>query len=673
MAVEPSPAVKRYGTDAPPGETRRIAAGPLAAVLEDGNLRTITLGGREAIRAISFICRDRNWATYAPALSDLSVEETGDAFRIAYRAECADAAQRLAYRVRIEGRADGTLAFEAEGEALTDWETNRTGFVVLHGVEGIAGAPVTVVHTDGSVEESRFPALISPGQPFFDIRALTHEVAPGLRVTCTMEGDAYEMEDQRNWTDASFKTYIRPLAKPRPYTIAAGERFAQSVRLSAEGPMPAAAVEGGPVTVSLGDAVDRPVPAIGLAVDPAWTEAALALAGDLAAAQPAFLACRFDPGEGHDSATMAGFARLADALGGPDLWLEAVVPCRDAGGEWTDDPAVMARDLDTIAEAAAAGGARFATVVPCPSAYLKSWQPDGAWPAVPPLERLYAETRARFPAAAVGGGMHSYFTELNRKPPPAGAIDFITHSTSAIVHAADDASVMETLEALPSITESARALAPGKGYRIGPSAIAMRFNPYGAGLIDNPDQGRTAMTAEDPRQRGLFNAAWTAGYVARAAAGGADAVTLSAPTGPFGIVHTPGARPVPWWDDAGDGARFYPVFHVVADAARAAAAPLVAATSDAPDRVLAIAWRDGAGTTVWLANLTPEPVEVRLDGGSGGDVTGGGAAARLAVIDEAGFTTLAADRDGLEAVETAAPAGPLTLGTHAVARLRTGR
>ena len=31
------------------------------------------------------------------------------------------------------------------------------------------------------------------------------------------------MEDQRNWSDASFKTYSRPLALPFPYPVAAGE------------------------------------------------------------------------------------------------------------------------------------------------------------------------------------------------------------------------------------------------------------------------------------------------------------------------------------------------------------------------------------------------------------------------------------------------------------------
>ena len=47
-----------------------------------------------------------------------------------------------------------------------------------------------------------------------------------------MEGDTYEMEDQRNWTDASYKTYVRPLARPWPYTLDAGARLDQAVTLT---------------------------------------------------------------------------------------------------------------------------------------------------------------------------------------------------------------------------------------------------------------------------------------------------------------------------------------------------------------------------------------------------------------------------------------------------------
>ena len=57
---------------------------------------------------------------------------------------CRDAQQAFAYTARIEGDAAGNLSFAAEGEALSDFLTNRTGFVVLHPLEGVSGAPVEV-------------------------------------------------------------------------------------------------------------------------------------------------------------------------------------------------------------------------------------------------------------------------------------------------------------------------------------------------------------------------------------------------------------------------------------------------------------------------------------------------------------------------------------------------
>src|SRR5271165_7268089 len=110
-----------------------------------------------------------------------------------------------------------------------------------------------VSHVDGRESDTRFPRVISPSQPVFDIRALSHEVASGLWATCRMEGDAFEMEDQRNWTDASYKTYVRPLALPWGYTLVNGSRHEQSVRLSFAGAFqPSRARPAEPATVRLG-------------------------------------------------------------------------------------------------------------------------------------------------------------------------------------------------------------------------------------------------------------------------------------------------------------------------------------------------------------------------------------------------------------------------------------
>ena len=75
--------------------------------------------------------------------------------------------------------------------------------------------------------------------------------------------------------------------------------------------------------------------------------------------------------------------------------------------------------------------------------------PGSTRPPAPPLADLYEAARSAFPGVKLGGGMFTFFTELNRKRPPAELLDFVHNVTCPNVHAADDRSVMETHEALP--------------------------------------------------------------------------------------------------------------------------------------------------------------------------------------------------------------------------------
>jgi hypothetical protein len=70
-------------------------------------------------------------------------------------------------------------------------------------------------------------------------------------VALRFAGDVFEMEDQRNWTDASFKTYGRPLARAFPYRIGPGERVRQSVTIEARTSSGPIRSETGPVRIAL--------------------------------------------------------------------------------------------------------------------------------------------------------------------------------------------------------------------------------------------------------------------------------------------------------------------------------------------------------------------------------------------------------------------------------------
>jgi hypothetical protein len=646
-----SKAVALFGTEEPVAPVRTLRAGPLTAELKAGNLRHIRYEGIEALRAVAFLVRDRNWATYAPTLENLKVGQGGSDFLVSYDAVCSDQAQRLRYSARITARSDGSLRFEASGAAETDFVTNRAGFVVLHPLEGVAGRPVRVTHTDGKWEEAEFPRLISPGQPFFDIRALAHEVLPGVLATCTMQGDAYEMEDHRNWTDASYKTYIRPLSKPRPFTLRAGERFAQSVELTFEGSAGRASrATSDEIVVRLGGPAGA-MPRIGLFIPPDETDGCLEAADLLAPVAPQFLVGHLDLRDRRTADALHRVQTLAEALGA-SVTLEIVLAGARRPGE----------ELAEAASVAGAAGLRPEAVIASPHEYLKSWQPNETWPDVPPLEEIYGAAREAFPDSRIGGGMLAYFTELNRKRPPIAHCDFITHTTCPIVHDADDRSVMESLEALPWIAESVRAMSGGRPYRIGPSTIGMRLNPYGAGPVDNPDNRRLAMAWNDPRQRGLFGAAWNLGYAARIAEAGVEALALSAPVGAFGIAYRQTGFPQPWFEAKGQGV--FPVYHVVRGLAQAAGAPHLETRSSRPGAVQALAWRHGERTTLWLANLTGEPQAVTIGGLRA-------SSARLARLDLDRFVAAAAGPDGLATASAESPAERQELGPYAVLRLES--
>ena len=116
-----------------------------------------------------------------------------------------------------------------------------------------------------------------------------------------------------------------------------------------------------------------------------------------------------------------------------------------------------------------------------------------------------------------------------------GEGDYITHGNSAIVHAADDVSVLQTLEGLSAILRSARAIGGSRPYRLGLVSIAMRSNPYGTGLQPNPRHEVRTMTDTDPRQATEFAATYAIAATALAAAVDAEAICLAAPGGPFSL------------------------------------------------------------------------------------------------------------------------------------------
>lgn len=585
-------AVLLTGTSVLESQTRILRAGDLEATLDAGGLRWVRWSGIEILRGLLFLVRTPGWGTASPVIEGLTVEETGEVFSVRYVAHYGPGPGALRVRITLTGEATGRLRAEALIEPQAPFETNRIGFVILHPLDGVAGRRVTVDHASGSTRDLVIPARISPGQPLMDIAAIRHRPVAGLEIETRFDGDVFEMEDHRNWSDASFKTYSRPIGLPYPYLLSPEAPASQSVTISVSGLSEEHDVRS---AVEIPPSGGKVVPDYALPLDRLEdVTAALAWPQAIANLSPRWLLLRHDATREAPDADFAPLARLL-ARTGARLEVQAIL----AGSSEADADAEI-EALATRFRSASVAADRIGAFAKIDE---QSFQPGEARPPHPAEDAIAASLRRHFPVARHIGGTPAFFTEFNRKRPDPALWHGLSFATTPVVHAADDASVIETLEALPHILASATALAGGLPLSVGPTGIGARINPYGPAPTVNPPEERQGMAARDPRQRGLFAAAWIVGYLARIAPFAPERFAFGAPTGPFGLISTRQDHARPFWDERPDGEP-YPLFQVAKILAAAAGAELLEA--DTRDGIARLAWRRDGRRFHLAANLTSE-------------------------------------------------------------------
>ena len=552
-----------------------LRAGPLEMFFDPewASVRRIRLGRAEVLRGIYAPVRDEHWGTVPPAVSNLKVEKRDDSFRLSFDAECKRGDIDFAWHGAVSGEADGTVRFTFKGTARSTFLRQRIGLCVLHSIRECVGRPCTVEHTDGSVENGRFPRFISPHQPFRDIRAIRHEVAPGLQAEVRCEGDTFEMEDQRNWTDGSFKTYCTPLDLPRPVEVAAGTAIEQSVALTLKGRVPAAPKREGPVTLTMGERPTGQLPRIGLAVASHGQALGLRELARLKALGLSHLRVDLRPSEPGWNKALSRATREAGELGAA---LEVALFLSDAAEE----------ELRFVGE-------ELRRLQPKVAAWLLFAAAGAPKPFTLARRSLATDDRAtRF-----GGGSAANFTELNRNRPDIADIDLACYAMNPQVHTFDDASMVETLEGQEWTVRTAREFL---------GALPVAVTPVTLRQKRRPPEGGTPNA--DPRQASLFCAAWMLGSLTALAEAGLYSVTYYETTGCLGVMADDGAAPP---------GGVFPVYHVLADVGEFALGEVVPVATSDPGRARGLAIRKRGKARVVLANLTDEAQRVRVCGLSG--------------------------------------------------------
>jgi D-apionolactonase len=526
-----------------------MRSGPFTGQRYAASLRWLEAHGTECIRMIAFVVRDRVWRTLLPEPASLRTRLRAEGrWTVHARTPLGKAALR--WRLEFAPRERGIEA-SVDMTAERDVITNRSGLVVLLPTATFAGARFIASHGAKTVTRGRLPRSIAPHQPMRDLTGCRIAALEGPTLAIAFEGDEFEMEDQRNWLDPTFKLYSRSLSRPFPYRIRDGARVEQRIRIDVVSEC--ASRRGERST----PARRGRLPALGIATAPGRVPASAPAIEALRELAPAFVLHRTDA-KGRD-------VSRADALA---FALGAALRVETFG--------------DGKALTAALLGATPSAVAP----YLTR---GGTAKAL----------RKHAPAIALTGGTFSDFVLLNRNGVDSSA-QRATFALCPTVHARDDRTLIESLDALPAVFAQARSIAAGRPVDAGPCTLRRRLLPRSGRPASRPRSQQGIPYDVDSRHGEPIAAAWLATVIAAASVTGIDSLCAFEAAGARGLV---GAN------------ESFPVTPALAPGRRAPAHAVLAALGSSPRALLTLyALRSVVGAAFTLGRVASELWLVELTG-----------------------------------------------------------
>ncbi len=583
--------VKLHGRPDKYPSNLRLRAGPLAMEFEKDALRNIRYGGQEVIRMIYPAVRDVNWLTLSPVTSTLQLDRWPGAFLI--RFENQYTYQDINFRASFlyTGMTDGRLTVEMRGLALSTFMQNRIGFCVLHPAAGCSGRECTIYHPDGTATVSCFPDTISPWQPFRNISGMQWKTGANLEGLLRFEGNVFETEDQRNWTDASYKTYSTPLDIPYPVKLAEGDTMHQTVAFELRGIPPGTGSIRKNVVVAISRDSPLPLPDIGITAtsrNKPMAEAEGRIIGKLG-----FSHLRADIYLFRDDAgTQLERIRAESSLTGLPVEL-----CLFFGH---NPVAELTLFLDFYRKS---------------EIRLKSLLVlDETEKVTPPglLAVLLPLIRKEIRDVPVGTGTNCNFAQINRSRPDPGLADFIVFPIHPQEHASDNRTLVENTEAQGCAVQCAMDFEGHRPVHVSPVTLKRRFNANTTNF-EVPFVDAFLPPQVDPSQMSLFGAAWTIGSLASLLGSGAGSLTYYETVGERGICMGAGDSRWPLQFQARKGMVF-PVFHVFRMLFQYPAYRVLKIESSHPLRVNGFALAGNKKGMIFLSNMTNQNQQITLEG-----------------------------------------------------------
>ena len=571
---------------------RLINVGPMTCVVGEVGVRSVAVSGCEVVQAIELVLRDRDWRTVPWTVATVDIGEAHDQVDIAYRGHHRGNGLSVDFVASITARADARLDFEASAVVGAGSSYNRLGVCIVLDSRSVAGASFTGIGEHGRIT-GRFPEAIGPQEVRDGVLCALHEpvhrlhmsLATGGTLELAFAGDLWETEDQRNWSDGSFKIYSTPLALGFPHRASGETTISQAVRIGAAR-LPRVKPESQEVCIEVADGTQLSVPPIGCVLQRLPTSATPAQIAHLRMVSLGHL--RFNV----HLATAGWLAEVVAAA----AYCEAIGASLELAVYLHPDSACLLEKLAVLP-----ASARIARLL-----LIHEDAQTGKANETTPEELIEPARRVLGSRIPIGAGSDFHFCELNRRLPRLDLVDGVFWPINPQAHARDDDTVVGSLAIQGEQAHAAREIAGDKALYVGPVTLA----PPARQLPGMTDPRKSAAEADegDPRHHGLFGAAWTVGSLKYLLEEGAAAVTYYELFGPRGLLTR---RDREW----GRGRQAYPLFHVLADAAGLRGAPINECESSAPRKVVGLcAGSRGQPRTLMVANLTPSEQDVEIRG-----------------------------------------------------------
>jgi hypothetical protein len=585
--------IKQTGSSLPEADEISLKAGNLLMKFSNGALRDISSGHTELIRMIYAAVRDREWLTIEPAISYEQIDIKPDSFVLKFTCRYISGENDFIAWFEITGESDSSIYFSMEGRAKKTFQRNRIGFCVLHPIETCAGKPCILTHPDGTVEESLFPQLVQPDQPFLNVRSMRWPASGGM-CRLDFEGDIFETEDQRNWTDASFKTYSTPLSMKYPVTVQKGTTVTQRIVFTTENLKADIIPENEPVHVVLDPRISFKIPMIGIA---RTTRSEPLTQTELRILRP----LRFD----HYRINV----RLFENGWKSDVSM-AVDEAADLASKiefalFVDDNfEIQIRDFIKW----------FNSLKPKTYCFLIFHKSCAVTPT-DVVKKVLNALRDQEPRIRIGIGTNANFAELNRNRPEGHNTDLICFSIQPQEHASDNQTLTENLAGQEYVVRSAARFAENTGIWVSPVNIRRRFNAN-VSFMEEPFTGIGLPPQADARIMSLYGACWTAISLKFLCSSGIAGVTYYETVGEKGIIQ--GKYNSRWPEEFPSGrGMIFPVYFIFKYLQKYRSFRVIRSSSSQPALVDSFALSDGKQLRMILINFTKHTKTVRMTGCTG--------------------------------------------------------